>query len=146
VLTPGLPQHLPNDVEALKALVRELLDALERSQRRNEQLEHRRGVLLKARFGPRADRLDPKQLLLFAEEILAEGGKPASEPEAPSEPKPKAASNGNGHGRRPLPKDLPRKQVVHDLSDEEKRCPCCGEMRVRIGQETSEQLEYIPAQ
>ena len=146
MLPPGVPQELPNDVEALKALVRELLDALERSQRRHERLEHRLGVLLKARFGPRADRLDPKQLRLFAEEILAEGGKPASEPEAPSEPKPQAASNGNGHGRRPLPKDLPRKQVVHDLSDEEKRCPCCGQMRVRIGQETSEQLEYIPAQ
>jgi transposase len=131
-------------MEALKALVRELVDALEKSQRRNEQLEHRLGVLLKARFGPRADRLDPKQLLLFAKEILAEAEKPAPEPASP--PKPKAPSNGNGHGRRPLPKDLPRKQVVHDLSDEEKRCPCCGEMRVRIGQETSEQLELIPAQ
>jgi transposase len=145
VPTAGVPQELPNDVEALKALIRGLVDALEKSQRRNEQLEHRLAVLLKARFGPRADRLDPKQLLLFAKEILAEAEKPAPEPEPQPEPKAKAPSNGNGHGRRPLPKDLPRKQVVHDLSDEEKRCPCCGEMRVRISAEVSEQLEYEPA-
>jgi transposase len=34
---------------------------------------------------------------------------------------------------------------VHDLAEAEKPCPCCGTLRVRIGQETSEQLEYEPA-
>ena len=54
------------------------MDALEKSQRRNEQLEHRLAVLLKARFGPRAERVDPKRLLLFATEILAEADEPAA--------------------------------------------------------------------
>ena len=47
--------------------------------------------------------------------------------------------------RRPLPSYLPREEVLHDLSETEKVCHC-GELLVRIGEETSEQLKYIPAQ
>lgn len=47
-------------------------------------------------------------------------------------------------GRRPLPEDLPRVNVIHDISDEEKVC-ACGCIKSRIGEETSEQLEVIPA-
>ena len=49
------------------------------------------------------------------------------------------------HGRRPLPDHLPRIDIEHDLDDAEKACPACGQMRERIGQEVSEQLEYLPA-
>jgi len=45
-----------------------------------------------------------------------------------------------------LPDDLPRERRIHDLPDEEKPCPCCGTMRTLIGEETSEQLDYEPAQ
>lgn len=47
--------------------------------------------------------------------------------------------------RRPLPAYLPREIVIHDISAEDKIC-ICGTMLVRIGEETSEQLKYIPAQ
>lgn len=47
-------------------------------------------------------------------------------------------------GRRPLPADLPRIEVVHDLSDEEKIC-FCGCRKSCIGEEVSEQLDIIPA-
>ncbi|MGH7004188.1 MAG: IS66 family transposase, partial [Alphaproteobacteria bacterium] len=50
-----------------------------------------------------------------------------------------------GHGRRPLPASLPREEVRHDLSPEERRCPGCGEVRGEIGRETSAQLELVPA-
>ena len=49
------------------------------------------------------------------------------------------------HGRRPLPDHLPRERVEYDLAEAEKACPCCGARRVRIGAETSEQLDYRPA-
>jgi transposase len=49
-------------------------------------------------------------------------------------------------GRRKLSAHLPRVEVVHDLSDAEKVCPLDGSTLERIGQETSEQLEVIPAQ
>lgn len=45
--------------------------------------------------------------------------------------------------RKPLPKDLPRIVVEHDLDD--KRCEC-GADKVRIGTKTSEQLDVIPVQ
>ena len=47
-------------------------------------------------------------------------------------------------GRKPLPADLPRKEVLHELSEDERRCNC-GCLKERIGQEESEQLDYIPA-
>src|SRR6202007_200500 len=33
----------------------------------------------------------------------------------------------------------------HDLTEAEKACPDCGHMRVRIGEQTSRQLDYQPA-
>jgi len=47
-------------------------------------------------------------------------------------------------GRQPLPENLPRVDVLHELNDEELRCGC-GHLKSRIGQEISEQLDYIPA-
>jgi transposase len=47
--------------------------------------------------------------------------------------------------RRLLPDYLPREVVVHDIPESEKICSC-GEHLVRIGEEISEQLKYIPAQ
>ena len=48
-------------------------------------------------------------------------------------------------GRKPLPAHLPREDVIHDLIDSDKIC-ACGCQLSKIGQETSEQLEVIPAQ
>ena len=47
-------------------------------------------------------------------------------------------------GRKPLPKDLPREQQVHDLPETDKLCPC-GCQLSHIGDERSEQLNIIPA-
>jgi len=47
-------------------------------------------------------------------------------------------------GRKPLPKNLPRVDVVHELNEEELHCGC-GHLKSHIGQEVSEQLDYIPA-
>jgi transposase len=48
-------------------------------------------------------------------------------------------------GRKPLPKMLPRETRLVDIPDEQKICPCCQGALHRMGEETSEQLEYIPA-
>jgi transposase len=39
---------------------------------------------------------------------------------------------------------LPVIRKEHDLPDDQKPCPCCGEVRQKIGQETSWQVEFIP--
>ena len=47
-------------------------------------------------------------------------------------------------GRKKLPEDLPRVDVIHDLAEEEKVCACGCELS-RIGEEVSEKLDIIPA-
>ncbi len=47
-------------------------------------------------------------------------------------------------GRRPLPDDLPREEVIHDLAEDEKVC-ACGSSLSRIGEEVSEKLDIVPA-
>ncbi len=44
-----------------------------------------------------------------------------------------------------LPEHLPRREVVHDLTEAEKLCPCCGQPRVCIGEQAAEQLDLGPA-
>lgn len=47
--------------------------------------------------------------------------------------------------RKPLPMELPRIDVIHDLPESEKLC-ACGCQRAEIGEVVSEQLDIIPAQ
>jgi len=47
-------------------------------------------------------------------------------------------------GRKPIPENLPRIDVIHDLDEAEKLCEC-GCMKECIGQEVSEQLDIVPA-
>ena len=46
-------------------------------------------------------------------------------------------------GRKPLPADLPRMYVVHELSEDDRKCDC-GCLKGKIGEEVSDQLDYIP--
>lgn len=133
--------QLPDDPSLLKQLIAQLLDSLRSLQRQNEQITHRLQQLLRARFGPKAEKIDPAQLLLFARQILAE--LPPSTP-AVQEP-PSAPTKPNGHGRRKLPRNLPRKTVVIDVPAEDRQCAGCGAEMTKIGQETSEQIDYVPA-
>lgn len=139
---PAVPVQLPEDVSLCHELIRQLVAACGQSQQRIAQLEHQLEQLYKAHYGPRAEKIDPEQLWLFAREILEQAKiePPPEKPKAAREPRP----SNNGHGRRMIPEGVPREPVVHDLPEEEKPCPCCGEMRQPIGEEKSLQIEYEP--
>ena len=106
----------------------------------NQLLRHRLAALLRSSYGPRGERFDPRQLLLFGL-LVPRIESPAS---AASTPQSSSSSNRSKHGRQKLPDHLPRLPVEHDLEESAKACPCCGEARQRIGRETSEQLEHLP--
>jgi transposase len=56
----------------------------------------------------------------------------------------KAAATNKARGKRlPLAAELPRVEIVHDVPESERICPC-GTPMVVIGQEVSEQLDVIP--
>ena len=48
-------------------------------------------------------------------------------------------------GRQTLPEYLPLERIVLELSEQERVCPGCGQVRMPFGEEVSEQLEYVPA-
>jgi transposase len=133
-------KSLPQDVETCHEVILSLLETLGGVEQRCEQLEHRLDVLLRQRFGPSAERLDSSQLQLFAREVLQTQGE-----ETPEAPSTTVREHARRNGRRKLPEDLPRLRVEYDLTDEERCCPECQEPRRKIGEETSEQLEYEPA-
>jgi transposase len=124
-------------------MVLELLASLHERDRDIEGLRHRIDLLLRRLYGPRGERFNPDQLLLFAE--MAAGPETATErpPEPAAASKPKRRCRP--HGRRRLPDNLPREPRHHELSEAERTCPACGRMRVDIGTDRSEQLDYRPA-
>jgi transposase len=135
---------LPGDLAACHAMIRQLLTQLGQSHRQMSQMEHQLQQLLRRLYGRSSETLDPRQMVLFTE-LLAELKKQSPPSELESKPAPAADPNRSGHGRRKLPADLPREQIVHDLPEDEKPCPCCGAMRTVIGRAVSEQIDYEPA-
>jgi len=135
------PNNLPQDTATLQSLVTGLIEDRNTQERRIRQLQHMLEQLLRARYGPRRERLNENQLFLFAAEIL-ESEKLKSQPK--DEPPPDQPKR-RGHGRQRLPKSLKRERVVFDLAEHEKQCPVCQEQLHRIGEEISERLEYVPA-
>jgi transposase len=99
-------------------------------------------ALKRLQFGPRRERLPepPGQGHLFDTEPMAS---PPPEPDAsdPSDPAP--AKHRKGHGRRPIGDHLPRRDVLHDVPEEDRTCPC-GRAKTKIGEDVTEQLDYIP--
>lgn len=105
-------------------------------------------------YGRKADRLktstDVAQLLLgFGEQLEA---RPVDLADAPGQVDPGSVELTTirrvRRGRRKLSAaafdQLPTIRQEHDLPEDQKTCPCCGEMRQRIGSQTSWQIEYVP--
>lgn len=103
-------------------------------------------ALLRRYYGPRSEKFDPRQLLLFGQvvEDLPLDEK-AIEQEAGEPLVTRRVKKQHKHGRQQLPDRLERIEIEHDLPSHEKACPACGCERCRIGAEISEQLEYFPA-
>jgi transposase len=154
--------NLPEDKQALQAMLRALWLESEQQKQRIEELSKRSDDLYleklqlqkellrykKATYGPRADRLSENELaqalLEFAEELeqkpLAAEGLPQGEAE------PEGRRVQRRKGRRALAnfENLPVSTHVYELPAEQRRCSCCGEQRQEIGSEESWQIEYLP--
>jgi transposase len=113
-----------------------------------EQLRLARGRM----FGPRSES-HAGQGWLFNEaealvESVPEAGDAAALPPATetSDDMPADAGKKKARGKRkPLPVELPRIDVIHDVPEAERTC-ACGTPMVEIGQDVSEQLDIVPMQ
>jgi transposase len=123
--------------QELLATVAELRATVEKQQAHIDRL-------VRITFGRRSERVAGPTL--FDGLPDPDPAPPAADfPHAAEPPAESAAHRRRGHGRRPRPADLPRERVEIDLSEAEKACPCCRRMRVRIGADVSERLDYRPA-
>jgi transposase len=126
---------------AIEQIKREAADQLE-AQRQKHEAEVL--ALLRRFYGPKSERFDPRQLLLFGLVMDSLPIDTAAVEHEAGEPL-KTRRIQHKHGRAKLPEALPRIPIEHDLKPEEKLCPCCGQERCRIGKEVTEQLEHFPA-
>jgi len=133
---------LPTDASTLQSLVLELLGTLQEKDRRIDQLSSQLEVLKRHLFGRRSEQLDPNQMGLDLGDLsipeVAEADPLATAETAPE-------SRRRGHGRRRLPEHLPRHRVEYDVPEAQRLCRECQHSLVPIGEEVSEQLEYVPA-
>lgn len=116
-------------------------------QAENVKLAEERRVDRAKRFGASSERSDHQYRLFDEAECQAEDNASSEEEVADeAETVEVAAHTKRRPKRKPLPKDLPRVDIHHDLTDAEKVCGCCGDQMQQIGEQTSEQLEVIPVQ
>jgi len=162
---------LPDDSQALRAILRTLMrerddekrradkheqHAEEQSRRANDlhvenlRLQLELGRFRKWYYGPRADRLQSsadltQMLLIFAEEMDL---KPVNPDDLPprTEAQKELRRVKRRKGQRNLAnfENLPVTTQVHKLSAAERACPCCGIERKEIGTDESWQVEYLP--
>ena len=160
---------LPEDKEALKAMLRSLWQERDEQRQRAEaqtkraeeqrkradelylenlQLQKELWRYKKATYGPRADRLSENELaqalLEFAEELEQKPLPVESLPQREAQPELRRIKRRKG--RRALANfdHLPVSTHVYELPAEQRSCSCCGEQRKEIGSEESWQIEYLP--
>ena len=141
------PETLPDNIETLKNL---LLSARELSHQKDAQItqlkQQYQHILEQFRlaqqkqFG-KSSEVSIEQLGLFneAEQLDKENADEAPQQET-------VTYTRNKPKRTLLPKYLPREVIIHDIDESDKICDGCGNDLHKMGEDKSEQLEFIPAQ
>ena len=151
----GFAEPLPDDPAALKAMLRTVQEAMvaqtlefeRRVQRIYEQLRLARRRL----FGPSAETHAGQGWLFDEADALGADSSAADDKVAlaavapPAQDGAGAPPKGARGKRKPLPAELPRLDVIHDVPEAERVC-ACGTPMVEIGVEVSEQLDIVPMQ
>jgi transposase/uncharacterized coiled-coil protein SlyX len=143
---PSTPSE-PTDLATAKETIAALEAQLAKSKREIASLQHRLDVLCRRLFGKKSEKVDPRQLQLALEQLQNELGEKHDPVEMDSgeavQLRERLIKSRPG-GRRPLPKNLPRRIVVVDVAEADKAC-ACGKAKQKIGDAVTEKLDYIPS-
>lgn len=128
----------PDDIAALKQIIADR-DAL------ISQLEERNRLLQAILYGSKSEKRPAPTPVEQQHSLFDE----AEQTVAAQEPSSFLEVCVQGHarakrGRKPIPAEFPRVEIVHDIPEDEKTC-ACGSALTRIGEEVSEKLDIIPA-
>jgi transposase len=144
------PKMLPRDIETLQKIVADLAGQLDRESAEKNKYRDMLRELLDAQRARKSEQLTKEQAELF-EMAWRETNEEAAEDDDEDVDEPAGGATTDKlrekkrTGRHPLAKHLTRERIVHDLSETEKHCACCGKDLRLIAEETSERYEYIPA-
>lgn len=129
---------MQNELDMLRQQLAEKDAIIARQQQRLSFLEEQFRLAQQKQFGASSEG-HPGQGELFneAEELAVETVEPTQESISYTRKKPT---------RKPLPTDLPREVIVHDIDDADKVCGTCDNELHSIGEDKNEKLEFIPAQ
>jgi transposase len=140
--------QLPDDIDALKSLIADQVARNEQLTTENQRyktqvltLQEQLNLALAKRYAASTEKISPDQVCMFDE---AEADVPATE-DADDDVILVPAHTRKKRGRKPLPDNLPRIDVLHDLPESERHCDHDGRLLSEIGEVISEQLDIIPA-
>ena len=145
---PDRPDALQEQLDAAQARIRDLERQVDETCATAEELQRALAclkeeylALKRLLYGPRRERFteDPDQQHLFETQALT----PIPVPEPALESQTQSPKKRKGHGRRPIPDHIPRRDLLHDVAEEERTCGC-GREKSKIGEDTAEQLDYEP--
>jgi transposase len=135
---------LPDDARLSMHDIASLLEVVEKKyEEKIHYLEERIRLLQGELYGRKSEKRypeDSRQLPIFEQDRDDQGILQPAIDDTIIVP----AHRRGKRGRKPLPENLPRVKVIHDLAEEDKMC-ACGAPLSRIGQDICEKLDYIPA-
>ena len=141
----SLPDDLPDDPVLLKQMLVRMFSERQVDKDRIVDLKEQIKLMRDRLFGRKSVQTvdaETPQLVLFNE---AESVAASIADKADEEAEEVVAPTKRRGKRKPLPAELPRIEVVHELPEHELTC-ACGCRKHTIGEETSEQLEIVPMQ
>jgi hypothetical protein len=152
-----MPDTLPDDIAALRALVltawaerdarraqkEQLIEERDQLAGQNERLRQLLRQLQRLQFGRRSEKLDPDQLNLALEDLEQAVAESEAEQEKSDPVLRRDRSEKRRAARGRFPDHLPRVEVV--IAPEDTACPCCGGAMHVIGEDRSQRLDVVPA-
>ena len=131
-----------------QAVLDELSNEIDRLNKENAALRQRVQLLTHRLFGRRSEKGVPviEQGVLPFEPAAAGPVQPETTDESQRDETAERAPLRRRHpGRRRLPADLPRERIEVVPPASERHCATCDTAKVRIGADTTEELDYVPA-
>ena len=131
-----------------QAVLDELSDEIDRLNKENAALRQRVQLLTHRLFGRRSEKGVPviEQGVLPLEPAAAGPVQAETTDESPRDETCEPASLRRRHpGRRRLPADLPRERIEVVPPASERHCTNCDSAKVRIGEDLTEEVDYVPA-
>ena len=132
---------ISQEVNSLKEIISEKNKAIQQKDSRIQILEDYIRTLKQKQFGSSSEKLEVIQEDLFVDADQVDESETVVGDAADSIT---VAEHKRTSQRASIPNDLPRVDVIHDLSDAEKFCPHDGTALKCIGDETHDQLDIIP--